>query len=27
VEQGTHTALMERDGVYARLVKTQSLLQ
>ena len=26
VEQGTHAALMERDGLYARLVKTQSLL-
>jgi subfamily B ATP-binding cassette protein MsbA len=27
VEQGTHAALMERDGVYARLVKTQSLIE
>ncbi len=26
VEQGTHAKLMERDGLYARLVRTQSLL-
>jgi ATP-binding cassette, subfamily B, bacterial MsbA len=27
VEQGTHAGLMERDGLYARLVRTQALAQ
>jgi subfamily B ATP-binding cassette protein MsbA len=27
VEQGTHAALSERDGVYARLVRSQALVQ
>jgi subfamily B ATP-binding cassette protein MsbA len=27
VEQGTHAALMERDGLYARLVRTQAFVQ
>jgi subfamily B ATP-binding cassette protein MsbA len=25
-EQGTHAALMERDGLYARLVRSQALM-